>query len=172
MIRYRSWDSNEHLSRLGSGFGSISSPRAIGSNSLPSRRRYASSHTQKGNLGEKGDRWGLNPQPLEPQSRALPIELRSPHGTFSRTVSIVDASPDVNSLWRTKLSSYLHFPHFYGTLTSEPRYYPVLIASIISCQQLAEREGAWTQTSLRSLPNHSQPKLRAARHLRRSRQPR
>ena len=27
---------------------------------------------------KKGDRWGLNPQPLEPQSRALPIELRSP----------------------------------------------------------------------------------------------
>ena len=27
----------------------------------------------------KGDRWGLNPQPLEPQSRALPIELRPPH---------------------------------------------------------------------------------------------
>ena len=25
-----------------------------------------------------GDRWDLNPQPLEPQSRALPIELRSP----------------------------------------------------------------------------------------------
>ena len=25
-----------------------------------------------------GDRWGLNPQPLEPQSSALPIELRSP----------------------------------------------------------------------------------------------
>src|SRR6266704_820348 len=23
----------------------------------------------------RGDRWGLNPQPLEPQSRALPIEL-------------------------------------------------------------------------------------------------
>ncbi len=28
--------------------------------------------------GGWGDRWGLNPQPLEPQSRALPIELRSP----------------------------------------------------------------------------------------------
>src|SRR5205823_6310185 len=27
-----------------------------------------------------GDRWGSNPQPLEPQSRALPIELRSPRG--------------------------------------------------------------------------------------------
>ncbi len=25
-----------------------------------------------------GDRWGSNPQPLDPQSRALPIELRSP----------------------------------------------------------------------------------------------
>ena len=29
-----------------------------------------------------GDRWGLNPQPLEPQSRALPIELRSPQNAY------------------------------------------------------------------------------------------
>src|SRR6266699_4808900 len=36
----------------------------------------------------KGDRWGLNPQPLEPQSRALPIELRSP--CFWCNVSIDD----------------------------------------------------------------------------------
>ena len=27
---------------------------------------------------EKGERWDLNPRPLEPQSSALPTELRSP----------------------------------------------------------------------------------------------
>jgi hypothetical protein len=41
-----------------------------------------------------GDRWGLNPQPLEPQSSALPIELRSP--CFG-IVSIVDSLRIVNS---------------------------------------------------------------------------
>ncbi len=36
---------------------------------------------------KKGDRWGLNPQPLEPQSSALPIELRSPRHALN--VSLV-----------------------------------------------------------------------------------
>src|SRR5579883_1601274 len=45
---------------------------------------------------KKGDRWGLNPQPLEPQSRALPIELRSPH-VFSTCHSIKDGPQPVKS---------------------------------------------------------------------------
>ena len=43
----------------------------------------------------KGDRWGLNPQPLEPQSRALPIELRSPQ-VLLHTVSIANPLSIVN----------------------------------------------------------------------------
>ena len=42
------------------------------------RTNYGSSHKSQRYGNKKGDRWGLNPQPLEPQSRALPIELRSP----------------------------------------------------------------------------------------------
>lgn len=34
--------------------------------------------TKWSDLKKRGGRWGSNPQPLEPQSSALPIELRSP----------------------------------------------------------------------------------------------
>ena len=47
--------------------------------------------------------------------------------------------------------------------------------SIELCEYTCIRKGVkrrWTQTSLKSSPNHSRRKLRAARRLRRSRQPR
>src|SRR5581483_1113898 len=67
---------------------------------------------------KKGDRWGLNPQPLEPQSRALPVELRSPR--FERTVSIVDSLRFVKRFFPTvhetsrilyPLAQFIHFLH-------------------------------------------------------------
>lgn len=45
----------------------------------------------------QGDRWGSNPQPLEPQSRAPPIELRSPHSASQHSDSIANYQQLVNS---------------------------------------------------------------------------
>src|SRR5579863_7432569 len=70
------------------------------------RQRYASSDKNHLRPQKKGDRWGLNPQPLEPQSRALPVELRSPR--FERTASIVDSSGFVKSFF---LRSTHNSPH-------------------------------------------------------------
>jgi hypothetical protein len=58
--------------------GSITLQKKIGSITLQLLQIYGSSHSRFAWRNKKGDRWGLNPQPLEPQSRALPIELRSP----------------------------------------------------------------------------------------------
>ena len=58
--------------------GSKVCPRSFRSIVCPQRTNYGSSHKKIKGFEGKGDRWGLNPQPLEPQSRALPIELRSP----------------------------------------------------------------------------------------------
>src|SRR5260370_40672963 len=45
------------------------------------------SREKNGGKTKKGDRWGSNPQPLEPQSRAPPIELRSPYEKASEADS-------------------------------------------------------------------------------------
>jgi hypothetical protein len=57
---------------------SIPLPSFPGSNSLPHGKDMLPVTNKEKEAETKGDRWGLNPQPLEPQSRALPIELRSP----------------------------------------------------------------------------------------------
>jgi hypothetical protein len=76
--------------------GSKVCPRTFGSKVCPLRTNYGFSNTS-GLRGKwrKGDRWGLNPQPLEPQSRALPIELRSPQALLY-TVSIANPLSIVN----------------------------------------------------------------------------
>ncbi len=58
----------------------------------PLRTNNGSSHTKSYPKNKKGDRWGLNPQPLEPQSSALPIELRSPRAFISERNASIDKS--------------------------------------------------------------------------------
>ena len=70
-------------------------------------------------IGYWGGRWGSNPRPLEPQSRALPTELRPPYFTFNdsgkSTLSVYASSlnlmsyiqtlsSDSNTLWKTRYS--------------------------------------------------------------------
>ena len=64
---------------------------------------WGKQHTNK-TRRRRGDRWGLNPQPLEPQSRALPIELRSP---YRRTPPVYPTpSPLVKSFFSPKHPNY------------------------------------------------------------------
>ena len=65
-------------------------PRTFGNIVCPLQTNYGLSHNGERKWEMEGDRWGLNPQPLEPQSRALPIELRSPRlrSLIERTASI------------------------------------------------------------------------------------
>ncbi len=59
-----------HRKQAGKDYHNCSSvPRSLNKGAVDERGIYST---------KKGDRWGSNPQPLEPQSRALPIELRSP----------------------------------------------------------------------------------------------
>src|SRR6266567_6073900 len=58
----------------------------------PLRTNNGSSHTKSYPKNKKGDRWGLNPQPLEPQSSALPIELRSPRAFIPERNASIDES--------------------------------------------------------------------------------
>ncbi len=41
----------------------------------------------------RGERRGLNPRPSDPQSDALPIELRPPYSVFLTTASTTTARP-------------------------------------------------------------------------------
>ncbi len=64
--------------------------------------------------------------------------------TMPRGTNTDNSLPDVAIVdfcnFPVKISSYLHFLYFYGTLTFEPRHYLLFIVFIVSCQQLKGKE--------------------------------
>ena len=71
----RDWTPNDKI-------GSIVCPHSFGSKVYPQGTNNGKSYSHITSTRSGGDRWGLNPQPLEPQSRALPVELRSPQVAY------------------------------------------------------------------------------------------
>jgi hypothetical protein len=89
-------------------------------------------------MAKWGDRWGSNPQPLEPQSRALPIELRSPwrprnHGTSRRTAKVYHSGwPEMVFIRRSSCGMMLAMYHIQGGVVLRRSIFLALVFAVLT----------------------------------------